>query len=422
MYNFLSFMNKLRNGRAGRAIAEGAELRFNEQLHNKFFDADSFGSAGSVPVKTNFRDVVTSVDAAAAEKLPNFMETEDASLLIEALVNSVTNFNIGNNIVVGTPALPYQAPRLSTDSYLDGSWVDHPAYEEYAVQRDAGGSGFHLSLSDRFSKYLQGQAYFDDVFPQFRASTEEVVDYYINNFVKRAGQATTAPSLQRNVVVEGNNQRLYGIRRGLGWEANSTVPYDMGQSPIHMPVASSSGGANRPQATGGFSGLFTGPEPTGYMMTEADLRQFLVNKLNELDAIAPGRTHRAGSEGQLAAGEFRRNISNLGDRLRVGARSSEAIGAQEQHIQGLQQQLQDIRNGVGVSDAHKTVMKSYDRLPKVAKKLGYNLKPVTDQHGNTWFELKMPAVLKDRSGEIRGYRYGGRVRVKKRKPMKVIKR
>ena len=67
-------------------------------------------------------------------------------------------------------------------------------------------------------------------------------------------------------------------------------------------------------------------------------------------------------------------------------------------------------------------MKSYDRLPKVAKKLGYDLKPVTYDYGNTWFELKVPQSVRNKSSEIRGYAEGGRIKIKKRKPHKLKKR
>jgi len=178
-----------------------------------------------------------------------------------------------------------------------------------------------------------------------------------------------------------------------------------------MPIAQTPGG---PQRAGAMI------QELGYMVTESELQDFLAQKAVELNKLGGAIGDNAASIRGLIS--FRTGIENLGYSLKRGAISHGDIGSQQTHLQSQEDQLRAILNGEGIRDDLKTVMNSYDRLPKIAKKMGYNLKPVTDQHGNEWFELKVPKSMQRGEGEVRGYKYGGRVRVKKRKPMKVIKR
>jgi hypothetical protein len=180
---------------------------------------------------------------------------------------------------------------------------------------------------------------------------------------------------------------------------------------IFMPIAPDPSGPPPPRAF---------IQEPGYMVTESELQDFLARKAVELNKLGGAIGDNAART--FGVTKFRSEIENLGYSLKVGSFSHGDIAAKQSHLQSQEDQLRAILNGEGIRDDLKTVMNSYDRLPKIAKKMGYNLTPVTDQHGNEWFELKLPQSIQRGEGEVRGYKYGGRVRVKKRKPMKVIKR
>ena len=400
MYNFLTFMHKLRNGQVGRTLEQGVEQKLNDRLTAQFYpDAD-----GRI-VSQNFVTAVQNEDPALAEQLSEFARDYEFSYTIDALTADVANFNRRNPRGAGpfSDGEPVSVPRLDEQQYLDGSWARHPAYEAYVAEK--GAEGFYMGVVNDFTKFLRHKGHFSNNFSQLTATTEETVDYYINNFVHQtlpnaALQGDLDAATRHSQEVKDNLGVLYGqTGSSLGWDAGTQ--YGMHQKPIYMPVGSTS----------------------PLQMTVDELRQFLVNKSNELAAATriPSSTP-PGTDGQMAVGALRRNIENLGYGLQKGATSVQNISAKETHLQNLQQQLDDIRRGVGVSDSHKTVMKSYDRLPKVAKKLGYDLKPVTDDYGNTWFELKVPQSVRNKSSEIRGYAEGGRIKIKKRKPHKLKKR
>ena len=59
--------------------------------------------------------------------------------------------------------------------------------------------------------------------------------------------------------------------------------------------------------------------------------------------------------------------------------------------------------------ATQGIMKGYDRLPKALKKHGLDATKVTDNAGNSWWEVDIPARLGEGVGEIRAYRKGGQV-------------
>lgn len=61
------------------------------------------------------------------------------------------------------------------------------------------------------------------------------------------------------------------------------------------------------------------------------------------------------------------------------------------------------------TQATQGIMKGYDRLPKSLKKHGLDATKVTDDAGNTWWEVDIPARLGEGVGEVRAYRSGGQV-------------
>ena len=61
------------------------------------------------------------------------------------------------------------------------------------------------------------------------------------------------------------------------------------------------------------------------------------------------------------------------------------------------------------TQATEGIMKGYDRLPKALKKHGLDATKVTDDAGNTWWEVDIPARLGEGVGEIRAYNKGGQV-------------
>lgn len=64
--------------------------------------------------------------------------------------------------------------------------------------------------------------------------------------------------------------------------------------------------------------------------------------------------------------------------------------------------------------ATQGIMKGYDRLPKALKKHGLDATKVTDDVGNTWWEVDIPARLGEGVGEIRAYKKGGKFRILKK--------
>ena len=85
--------------------------------------------------------------------------------------------------------------------------------------------------------------------------------------------------------------------------------------------------------------------------------------------------------------------------------------------------LQSIQQG-GNDEAHQAIMDGYDALTKAFKKHKLTYREVTDEYGNAWYEVDVPANLNMNAGEVRSYKRGGRVgmRVKKKSPFKIVKR
>ena len=85
----------------------------------------------------------------------------------------------------------------------------------------------------------------------------------------------------------------------------------------------------------------------------------------------------------------------------------------------------DARSGIRTSKIHLDavnsyapvqigIMKGYDDLPKALKKHGLEAKKVTDDAGNSWWEVDIPAKLGQGVGEIRSYKKGGKFKILKK--------
>jgi hypothetical protein len=92
------------------------------------------------------------------------------------------------------------------------------------------------------------------------------------------------------------------------------------------------------------------------------------------------------------------------------------INTERAHLQSIQQE--------GNDEAHQAIMDGYDALTKAFKKHKLTYREVTDEYGNAWYEVDVPANLNMNAGEVRSYKRGGRVgmRVKKKSPFKIVKR
>ena len=86
--------------------------------------------------------------------------------------------------------------------------------------------------------------------------------------------------------------------------------------------------------------------------------------------------------------------------------------------------MQSLQGGGNTNDAQQAIMDGYDALTKAFKKHKLTYREVTDEFGNAWYEVDVPANLNMNAGEIRSYKRGGRVgmRVKKKSPFKLIKK
>jgi hypothetical protein len=62
----------------------------------------------------------------------------------------------------------------------------------------------------------------------------------------------------------------------------------------------------------------------------------------------------------------------------------------------------------------EAISAGYERLPKALKKHGLDATKVTDDAGNTWWEVDIPARLGEGVGEIRAYKKGGKFRILKK--------
>lgn len=397
-YNFMKFADHWRNGRVTRAMSESARHLFDSRLE-KYVT-----SAIRVPGKTYASMDQTFATFSSDVRLSNLYEDFKGSGQMNTAVE---------NIVEEAQWAADQRPatqdrlvvtKLPAEDYLSGAFLEHPDYQEYKKYRGAAAvsdRGIHAmtAIADRFSNYLFNNRFFEPhtALDRMRMSEEDVVDLYIDNYV-----ATMYDRPMGEPSVEDNFAALYRSTTKQG--AQDDIPF-------HMPIAGNTNAA-QDQAS------IQESKDYHWMMEKDYLYKHLMDEIDKVHSLS-GRPDKSP---MFNYGNFSDQAAILSKNLRRGVEAKGRVSAVENHISSLQSQLDAVMRGEGVSDSHKTVMKSYDRLPKVAKKLGYELKPVTDEHGNTWFELKVPKSLQQGSGEIRGYKQGGRIKVKKKSPFKVLKK
>jgi len=84
----------------------------------------------------------------------------------------------------------------------------------------------------------------------------------------------------------------------------------------------------------------------------------------------------------------------------------EIIKSAQQKVDKIKQQ--QIDRVPDYRSKHKTILKKYNELPKIIKKLyGTEPKIVTDSKGNTWYELNIPYEFKEGPAEIKAFKSGG---------------
>lgn len=400
-YNFMKFAGEWRNGSVTRAMANANFSLFQTRL-DKYVQATP-----RVDGKLySSMDQVMAVNASGlsperGEELAQMYEQfKMGSGELETRINSIVDE--AQWAADQRPATEggYRVTKLPAEDYLSGAFLEHPDYQDYRkYPREARGIGAMESLATGLERYLFNQRFFapHSIMDRMRMTTEDVVDLYINNFAYKAYDEEVGAT-----PTEMNIAELHGNARKNTMED---------KVPLHIPI-SSNDYVNSGKSLEEYMAL-----PT-IMMEKDMLFKHLVDEVNKI--------HSLRGEPALSAMNTYSNFSveaeNLSANLRRGAEAKTRESAVQTHMASLQGQLDAIMRGDGVSDSHKTVMKSYDRLPKIAKKLGYELKPVTDEHGNTWFELEVPKSIQKRKGEVRGYKQGGRIKVNKKTPFKVIKK
>jgi len=85
------------------------------------------------------------------------------------------------------------------------------------------------------------------------------------------------------------------------------------------------------------------------------------------------------------------------------------INSWNEQLERIQTRKEHLDRVNASTQATQGIMKGYDRLPKALKKHGLDATKVTDDAGNTWWEVDIPARLGEGVGEIRAYRKGGQV-------------
>ena len=400
-YNFMKFARQWRNGSVTRAMANANLNLFRTRLE-MYVQA-----APRVDGKLySSLDKVMAVNASGlsperGEELAGMYEQfKMGSGELETRINSIVD-----DAQWAVDQLPADQDRLvvtklPAEDYLSGAFLEHPDYQAYQKYRGADqGIGAMESLSTGFENYLFNQRFFTphSILDRMRMTTEDVVNLYIDNFAQKTyGQDAGSTPTDMNIA------ELYG-------SARKSSMHD--KVPVHMPIAAN-------DYVNSNVSLEQYMQQPGLMMEKDMVFKHLLDEVNKIYSLHGVTDLRA----MVTYSNFSEEVETLSKNLRRGAEAKRREASVLTHIASLQGQLDAIRRGDGVSDSHKTVMKSYDRLPKIAKKLGYELKPVTDEHGNTWFELKIPKSLQQSKGEVRGYRQGGRIKVKKRSPFKVIKK
>ena len=416
LYNFLTFVNAFGRGRVRSRIAD---LRSQEFKRDVMDIASTINrEPGKLHSNVNYIMQIAAVDAGRTSefgldvlgKYERFKGSMDMDEIIMRLTDRVERFADQNPYdYTGIPDIP----RLPEEAYLNGDFLDHPAYKNYMDANDPGGRRFQSIVIDEFARHLAMRGHFNPwgLGDELNMSVGDLVYHYIENYAIMA--SSDASRIAKNERARDLQDMTFGVSgaRSLGWNTGVGTGYGDAQKLIHMPIAPNPSG---PPRTGAMI-----QEP-GVMITESDLYDFLAQKgveLNQLGGAIGDNIARP-----FGLNKFRSEIENLGYSMKKGVVANQDIGAKETHLQSQVDQLEAVLRGEGIREGHKTVMNSYDRLPKIAKKMGYTLTPVTDQHGNEWFEFKVPQSINRGESEVRGYKYGGKVKVKKKSPFKLIKK
>jgi len=92
----------------------------------------------------------------------------------------------------------------------------------------------------------------------------------------------------------------------------------------------------------------------------------------------------------------------------------ESVYAYGEQLEAIKSSREHLSRVNASTQATEGIMKGYDRLPKALKKHGLDATKVTDDVGNTWWEVDIPARLGEGVGEIRAYKKGGKFRILKK--------
>jgi hypothetical protein len=415
LYNFLTFVHAFGRGRVRSRIAD---LRAQEFKRAALDIATTINrEPGRLHSNVNYVMQIYAIDPKYPKtgqdmlaKYEAFKGSTDMEEVIMRLRDNVERYALQHPYdYTGMPS----TPTLETEAYLNGDFLDHPAYKKYMDVNDPGGRDFQQTVIDEFSRHMARKGDFNPwkFSDELTLSVGDMVHLYLEHYGRIA--SNDASQIVKNQRAKQLAEMTFGVSGGpiLGWNVGPGIGYGDAQKLIFMPIAQTPSG---PRRTGAMI------QELGYMVTESELQDFLVQKAVELNKLGGAKGDDVARTRFLT--NFRTGIENLGYSMKKGALANQNIGSQQTHLQSQEDQLRAVLRGEGVRDDLKTVMNSYDRLPKIAKKMGYTLKPVTDQHGNEWFELEVPQSIQRGEGEVRGYRYGGKVKVKKKSPFKVIKR
>jgi len=120
---------------------------------------------------------------------------------------------------------------------------------------------------------------------------------------------------------------------------------------------------------------------------------------------------------QAAADGQKLNVDAPGFKQAVQARATSIktnIHTYSTYIERIKSQKEHLARVNASTQATQGIMKGYDRLPKALKKHGLDATKVTDDVGNSWWEVDIPARLGEGVGEIRAYKKGGKFRILKK--------